>query len=68
MNMKNINNDDLSRFWLIVSNAVPPVGFYLYFKHRNQYPNKARKALQSAAIGVPIALVASYIFNNYILN
>jgi hypothetical protein len=64
--MKN-NNDKLSRFWFIVSNALPPIGFFLYFKHRNQYPNKAKSALQSAAIGVPIALVGGYILNNYIL-
>lgn len=34
--MRNVNNDDLSRFWFIVSNAVPPIGLFLYFKHRNQ--------------------------------
>lgn len=61
------NNDKLSRFWFIVSNAVPPIGFFLYFKHSNQYPNKAKSALQSAAIGIPIALVGGYILNNYIL-
>lgn len=66
--MENKKSDDLSRFWWIMSNAVPPIGFFLYFKHRNQYPDKARKALKSAAIGVPIALVAGYIINNFIFN
>jgi hypothetical protein len=64
--MKN-NNDKLSRFWFIVSNALPPIGFFLYFKHRNQYPQKAKSALKSAAIGIPIALAGGYILNNYIL-
>lgn len=67
--MKNENNkDELSRFWFILSNAVPPIGFFLYFKHRQQYPNKAKSALKSAIIGVPIALIAGHIMNTYILN
>jgi len=66
--MKNDNNkDNLSSLWFILSQALPPIGFFLYFKHRNQFPNKARKALTSAIIGVPIALIAGYILNNYIL-
>lgn len=66
--MKNENNKDkLSRLWFALSNAIPPIGFFLYFKHRRQYPNKAKKALSSAVIGVPVALIAGYIFNNYIL-
>ncbi|MBK1439135.1 hypothetical protein JHJ32_03980 [Parapedobacter sp. ISTM3] len=67
--MKNENKkDDLSRFWFALSNAIPPIGFFLYFRHRNQFPNKARKALASALIGVPIALVAGYIIDAYILH
>lgn len=64
--MKN-NNDVLSGFWLAVSNAAPPIGFFLYFRHRAQYPNKAKRALISALIGIPIAIVAGYIMNTYIL-
>lgn len=63
----NNKKDELSRLWFMVSNAVPPIGFFLYFRHRRQFPNKARKALTSAAIGVPIAMVFSYLFNNYLL-
>lgn len=62
-----MRNDNLSRFWLILSNAIPPIGFFLYFKHRNQFPKKAKSALTSAITGVPIALIAGYILNNYIL-
>jgi len=62
-----MRNGNLSRFWFILSNAIPPIGFFLYFKHRNQHPDKAKKALTNAIIGVPIALIAGYIFNNYIL-
>ncbi|MBE9663150.1 hypothetical protein [Mucilaginibacter myungsuensis] len=65
--MKNIPKDELSRSWFMVCNAMPPVGFFLYFKHRKQYPNKARRALTSAMIGVPMALVMSYIINTHIL-
>lgn len=66
--MKNDHKkDELSRLWLILSNAIPPIGFFLYFHHRKQFPNKARKALASAAAGVPIAMALGYLFNNYIL-
>jgi len=66
--MKNNGNGHLSRFWFIISNTIPPVGFFLYFKHRNQYPGKAKRALVSAVIGVPIAILGGYIMNAYILN
>ncbi|TWR24740.1 hypothetical protein FPZ43_17740 [Mucilaginibacter pallidiroseus] len=61
--MKNTQNDELSRFWFMVCNAVPPVGIYLYFKYKNYYPNKAKRALTSAMIGIPMTLVMSYILN-----
>lgn len=62
------NTDNLSKFWFVVSNAVPPIGFYLYFRHRKAHPNKARKALTSAVIGVPIAILGGYIMNTFVLN
>jgi hypothetical protein len=61
------DNDNLSQFWFVVSNALPPVGFFLYFKHRMQYPNKAKRALVSALIGIPAGILAGYVLNNYIL-
>lgn len=67
--MKNNSNEDhLSKFWFIVSNMIPPVGFFIYFKNRNEFPKKARKALISALTGIPIAIAAGYVMNNYILN
>lgn len=62
------NTDNLSKFWFVVSNAVPPIGFYLYFRHRKAHPNKARKVLTSAVIGVPIAILGGYIMNTFVLN
>jgi hypothetical protein len=62
------NKDQLSRLWLIISNALPPIGFFLYFRHRKTYPYKAKRALISATIGVPIALVGGYIMNIFVLN
>jgi hypothetical protein len=59
--------DNLSRFWFMASNAVPPIGFFLYFKHRNHSPNKAKRALQSALIGIPVAIAAGYLMSNYVL-
>ncbi|GAA4451631.1 hypothetical protein [Rurimicrobium arvi] len=63
----NNREDELSRLWFMISNAIPPIGFFLYFRHRKQFPNKARKALTSAAIGVPVAIALGYFFNNYLL-
>lgn len=59
------HKDNLSRFWLLVSNALPPIGFFLYFRHRKTYPNKAKSALTSAMIGVPIAILGGYIVNTF---
>lgn len=61
------NKDELSRLWFMISNAVPPVGIYLYFRHRRSFPKKARKALTGAMIGVPAALVAGYVISTYLL-
>lgn len=61
------NNDKLPRSWFVLSNMLPPVGLFLYLKHRKRYPNKARAALTSAAIGVPITVLGGYVFNTYIL-
>jgi hypothetical protein len=63
----NNNNDSLSKFWFALSNMIPPIGVFLYFKNRSQFPQKARKALIAGLTGIPIALVAGYIMNNYIL-
>jgi len=62
------NKDDLSRFWFVVSNALPPIGFFLYVRHRKAYPNKAKRALISAMIGVSIAILGGYIMNTFVLN
>jgi hypothetical protein len=67
INMKSIHKDELSQSWFMICNAMPPIGFFLYFKHRKLYPNKAKRALTSAMIGIPMALVMSYIFNTHIL-
>ncbi len=58
--------DNLSKSWFILSNALPPIGFFLYFKHRDQYPDKAKSALTSALIGIPVAIVAGYLMNTYV--
>ena len=64
---KRNNNDNLSRFWFAASNMAPPIGFFLYFRHKGQFPIKARKALIAALTGIPIAIAAGYVMNNYIL-
>jgi len=67
--MKNNNEkDSLSNLWFTLSNMLPPIGFFLYFKHRNEFPKKARKALIAALIGIPVGLVMGHVMNTYILN
>lgn len=64
----NNNNDNLPRVWFALSNMIPPIGFFLYFRHKSQFPKKARRALIAALTGIPIAIAAGYVMNNYILN
>ncbi|PBQ30923.1 hypothetical protein CNR22_03760 [Sphingobacteriaceae bacterium] len=58
--------DKLPIIWLMLSNMFPPIGFVLYFKHKDQSPKKAKKSLIGALIGIPMGIMMSYIFNNYI--
>ncbi len=61
------NNDDkLPNAWFMLSNAMPPVG-YFFTLNRNQFPNKARRALMGALAGILVAILMGYIFNNYLL-
>lgn len=65
--MTNIAKDELSRSWFMVGNAMSPIGLFLYFKHGKQYRNRVKKALTSAMIGVPMALVMGYMINAHLL-
>lgn len=65
--VKNNTKDNLPNGWFMLSNMLPPVGFFLYFKYRGQSPNKARKALIGAVTGIPIGLLMGFILNTYIL-
>lgn len=67
--MENNNSADrLSNFWFMFSQMLPPIGFFLYFKHKNQFPNKARKALIGALVGIPVGIVMGCILNTFITN
>lgn len=63
----NNSKDNLPKHWLMLSNMLPPVGFFLYFKYRNQSPQKARRALIGALTGIPIGILMGFILNTYIL-
>lgn len=49
--------DELSKPLTIISSIVPPIGFFLFFKHKKQFPNKAKKALVASLIGIHIGFV-----------
>ncbi|WP_343657842.1 hypothetical protein [Chryseobacterium sp.] len=67
--MENNNSTDrLSNFWFMFSQMLPPIGFFLYFKHKNQFPNKARKALIGALVGIPVGIVMGCTLNTFITN
>lgn len=44
---------------LMVSTMVPPIGFVVFLYLRKTAPKKAKQALRSAFIGVPIAIIMS---------
>jgi len=46
--------DELSKPLTIISSIIPPIGFILYYKYKKEFPNKAKKALVSGLIGIPI--------------
>lgn len=64
---KNSTKDNLSNGWFMLSNMLPPVGFFLYFKYRDQSPAKARRALIGAVTGIPAGIAMGFILNTYIL-
>ena len=49
--------DELSKPLTIISSIIPPIGFILFFKYKKEFPNKAKKALVSGLIGIPIGFV-----------
>jgi len=67
MNNQIKNTDKLPMGLIILSNAIPPVGFYLYYRFRKVFPIKARIALINAIIGIPIGIIGGYMLQNYIL-
>lgn len=62
------NKNKLPMGLTILSNALPPVGFYLYYKFRKVFPKKARTALINAILGIPIGLIGGYVLQTFILN
>ncbi|WP_343634011.1 hypothetical protein [Fluviicola sp.] len=52
---------------MILSNAVPPIGFYLSYKYRKEFPGKARTAFMNALIGIPLGLIGGYLVQTCIL-
>lgn len=66
--LKHTRKDALSNLWVVIANAIPPLGFVMYLKYKQHYPNKAESALICALAGVPIALKAGCFLNTYILN
>lgn len=66
MNINN-NKDGWPGFWFIVSNALPPVRFFLYLRHGNQPPSPAEGS-GKVLIGAPQVIIGGYFMNTYILN
>ena len=62
------NNDKLPMRLMMLSNALPPVGFYLYYRFRKAFPKKARTALINGILGIPIGMMGGYLLQTYIFN
>ncbi|WP_430402843.1 hypothetical protein [Fluviicola sp.] len=68
MNKLSKKRDKLPIGLAILSNALPPVGFYLSYKYRSEFPSKARMALINAVLGIPIGLIGGYLLRTFIFN
>ncbi|WP_057939833.1 hypothetical protein [Algoriphagus resistens] len=68
MNRQITPKDKLSIGLTILSNALPPVGFYLSYRYRTEFPKKSRAALINAIIGIPIGLIGGYLLQTYVFN
>lgn len=68
MNSQTQNKDKLSMGLMIVSNALPPIGFYLYYRFREAFPQKARTALINAILGILIGMIGGYLLQTYVFN
>ena len=60
--------DELSRPLKIISSIIPPIGFILYFKYKKAFPNKAKKALGSGLIGIPIGFLMGWYVMPFLKN
>jgi|GEM_PF-605677 len=68
MNNQTQNNDKLSIGLTILSNALPPAGFYLYYRFKKVSPKKARTALINSILGIPIGMIGGYLLQTYVFN
>lgn len=66
MNNQAQNNDKLPMGLTMLSNALPPVGFYLYYRFRKASPRKARTALFNGVLGIPIGIIGGYLLQTYV--
>ncbi|MFD2968762.1 hypothetical protein [Sphingobacterium bambusae] len=68
MNSQKQVNDKLPMGLTILSNALPPVGFYLYYRFGKAFPKKARTALINGILGIPIGTMGGYLLQTYVFN
>lgn len=50
----------------MLSNALPPIGFYLSYRYRKEFPGKSRTAFWNALIGIPLGLIGGYLIQTYV--
>ncbi len=68
MNKQITINDKLPFGLMVLSNALPPLGFYLSYRYRGKFPKKSRTALINALLGIPIGAIGGYLIQTYIFN
>jgi hypothetical protein len=66
MNKQVKTSDKLPFGLMVLSNALPPIGFYLSYSYKNSFPKKARTALINAILGRPMGLAGGYLLQTYI--
>lgn len=66
MNKQIKHTEKLPLGLMILSNTVPPIGFYLSYRYRREFPKKARTAFINAMMGIPIGLIGGYLLQTYL--
>ena len=47
----------------ILAFLIPLAGIIMYFKQKEQYPNKAKRYMQLASVGIALGIMSRFLLN-----